>query len=244
MHIYQHYTCGEVIDLDNETGAWRYLDEDEHSSPSGLSIANRHSYPVSGSYTIENEKRYCLYWTPEKILIFRTPDEKQYRLFKYLGEDKYFNLMDDMKVELVPSTFAGGRARQGYSDFRLVSIDNQVLLELSYFSQKYLNFYANDFIYTADQDLTDWDFFVALKVGVEEMVSKSLAMPEVSQKSEPINSNLRVQGGQNCPQCGYWFAPAQANSHRFFKQNEIMPSFDGSTYGATIWQWSDDQSAA
>jgi hypothetical protein len=55
---------------------------------------------------------------------------------------------------------------------------------------------------------------------------------------------LRIEAGQACPQAGYWFAPAKLDSRHFFSQGEIMPSFDSSTYGATIWQWSDDQSAA
>ncbi|WP_394781088.1 PoNe immunity protein domain-containing protein [Undibacterium sp.] len=52
----------------------------------------------------------------------------------------------------------------------------------------------------------------------------------------------RVQGGQPCPAEGYWETPAQANSRRFFKQGEIMPVFEGASYGATIWQRSTDQS--
>jgi hypothetical protein len=244
MHIYLHHSGDDVIDLNSQTGAWGYLKDDEHASLNELAIAYRHSDPINGTYTIENEKRYCLYWTPEKILILRTPDEKQYRLFKYLGEDKYLNLMDGMQVELLPSTFTDGRARQGYSDFRLINNDGHVLHELSYFSQKYLNFYANDFTFVPDRDLTDWDFFVALKAGVEDMVSKSVAMPEVALKNDSTNLNLRELGGQACSQNGYWFTPAKADSRRYFKQGDIMSIFDSSTFGATIWQWCEDQSSS
>lgn len=52
---------------------------------------------------------------------------------------------------------------------------------------------------------------------------------------------MRVDGGQHCPQAGYWFTPAKADSRRYFKESEIMPTFEGSAYGATIWQWSPDQ---
>ena len=51
-----------------------------------------------------------------------------------------------------------------------------------------------------------------------------------------------VAANQPCPETGWWFTPAQANSRRYFKQGEIMPSAGGD-YGLTFWQWSPDQSA-
>ena len=51
-----------------------------------------------------------------------------------------------------------------------------------------------------------------------------------------------VPANQPCPEAGWWFTPAQANSRRYFKQGEIMPSVGGD-YGETFWQWSPDQSA-
>ena len=58
--------------------------------------------------------------------------------------------------------------------------------------------------------------------------------------SSPSNSTQtgRIESGQPCPKAGYWFTPAQANSRRAFKQGEIMPAFDGSRWGATLWYWS------
>lgn len=51
-----------------------------------------------------------------------------------------------------------------------------------------------------------------------------------------------VPANHPCPEAGWWFTPAQANSRRYFKQGEIMPSVGGD-YGQTFWQWSPDQSA-
>lgn len=56
-------------------------------------------------------------------------------------------------------------------------------------------------------------------------------------------SRLRCEAGEPCPQAGWWLTPAKANSRRYFKPGEIMPSFEGSSYGATIWQWDIDQSS-
>ncbi len=53
--------------------------------------------------------------------------------------------------------------------------------------------------------------------------------------------HLRCGGGQPCPQTGYWFTPAKADSHRAFKVGEAMPVIKDSPYGATIWQWDDQQ---
>ncbi len=51
-----------------------------------------------------------------------------------------------------------------------------------------------------------------------------------------------VPAGQTCPETGWWFTPAQANSRRYFKQGQTMPSVGGD-YGQTFWQWSPDQTA-
>lgn len=54
-------------------------------------------------------------------------------------------------------------------------------------------------------------------------------------------SGMRVEGGQSCPQAGYWATPAKQDGRRLFKAGEIMPVFENSAYGATIWQWSEEQ---
>lgn len=51
---------------------------------------------------------------------------------------------------------------------------------------------------------------------------------------------LRCEAGQPCPREGRWFTPAQADSARFFKAGEVMPELGGD-YGATIWQWDQNQ---
>lgn len=54
-------------------------------------------------------------------------------------------------------------------------------------------------------------------------------------------SRLRCEAGQPCPQEGWWLTPAQTNSRRRFKQGDIMPAFEDSHFGSTIWQWDIDQ---
>lgn len=54
-------------------------------------------------------------------------------------------------------------------------------------------------------------------------------------------SGMRVEGGKACPKAGYWTTPAEQDSRHLFNVGEIMPTFEHSAYGATIWQWSDQQ---
>lgn len=54
---------------------------------------------------------------------------------------------------------------------------------------------------------------------------------------------LRCEAGQPCPREGCWFTPAQADSRRHFKVGETMPAL-GSDYGATIWQWDENQATS
>lgn len=49
-----------------------------------------------------------------------------------------------------------------------------------------------------------------------------------------------IPAGQPCTREGYWYTPAQQNSRRHFKQGELMPKFEGSSWGDTIWYWSSE----
>ncbi|NVD71553.1 DUF1911 domain-containing protein [Duganella sp. BJB1802] len=58
------------------------------------------------------------------------------------------------------------------------------------------------------------------------------------QESETSSHFGRAEGGQPCPRTGFWETPAKLHSRSHFKQGDILPIFDGSEYGGTIWQWS------
>jgi hypothetical protein len=47
---------------------------------------------------------------------------------------------------------------------------------------------------------------------------------------------LRVAAGHPCPETGFYFTPARANSRGLFQRGDVMPDL-GADYGATIWQW-------
>ncbi|WP_255992351.1 PoNe immunity protein domain-containing protein [Chitinolyticbacter albus] len=68
--------------------------------------------------------------------------------------------------------------------------------------------------------------------------ARSLATP--TQKPPTLGMN-RCEANLPCPKSGYWQTPAQVNSRRYFEAGEVMPAFSGSTYGATIWYWDENQ---
>ena len=62
-----------------------------------------------------------------------------------------------------------------------------------------------------------------------------------SLETETSTHSAGVEGGQPCPQTGFWETPAKLHSRSHFKQGDIMSVFKASEYGHTIWQWSEKQ---
>ncbi|MCK6434151.1 MAG: hypothetical protein HUU30_20260 [Burkholderiaceae bacterium] len=60
--------------------------------------------------------------------------------------------------------------------------------------------------------------------------------------TDPIAAGIRLrcEAGHPCPQAGWWFTPASADSRRHFQHGQVMPD-SHSSYGATIWQWDERQ---
>ena len=59
---------------------------------------------------------------------------------------------------------------------------------------------------------------------------------------EVTSFQQRIPAGKPAPRAGYWHTPAKQASRRYFKQGDTFPEIGGSSYGATFWQWSPDQS--
>lgn len=66
----------------------------------------------------------------------------------------------------------------------------------------------------------------------KDLVAYARTLRPTSNRPGPIHA------GQPCPHSGYWFSPAQQNSRRHFKQGDIMPRFEHSNWGETLWYWS------
>ncbi len=88
---------------------------------------------------------------------------------------------------------------------------------------------------------------VAFLYGIDDRNIDHMAYPkelveyarnlQVSNKSQVA----RIDAGQPCGKAGFWFTPAEADSRRYFNQGEIIPKFEGYTWGDTIWYWSGEE---
>jgi Domain of unknown function (DUF1911) len=74
----------------------------------------------------------------------------------------------------------------------------------------------------------------------KDMVAWSRAHTSLSTEQDETSTRLRCLAGEPCPREGWWFTPANTNSRRHFAVGEVMPGFGGD-YGATIWQWDEQQ---
>jgi hypothetical protein len=74
---------------------------------------------------------------------------------------------------------------------------------------------------------------------VEQIHGEPLDWSE-SNEVVATSNGPRVDAGMPCPQSGYYFTPAKIDSRRYFAKGESMPQV-GSSYGATIWQWDNQQ---
>lgn len=180
--LYRHHTDDDLVELDPETGQWHHIDEDDHPSPGCLSIAQRHSYPVRGSYTVENGCRYCLYWDRNQILVLLTADEQRYKLFQFDADQRYRDLRAGLRIELDADA-----ARPGHNSFTISDASGACSHRLVYDAMPYLRLYGFDFTYAPDRDLSDWDFFIGLLRGIDELAALSAAIAEKS--SPPVGWN-------------------------------------------------------
>ncbi|QSG84941.1 hypothetical protein [Acinetobacter indicus] len=49
------------------------------------------------------------------------------------------------------------------------------------------------------------------------------------------STSLKAFAGQNCPQSGYWWSPANQLQSCYFEQGEVFPEFENNSWGETIW---------
>lgn len=85
-----------------------------------------------------------------------------------------------------------------------------------------------------------WYFVEMVNDEYEDHDGTYTGATEMTPQGHPRN----VSGGQRVPESGWWFTPAaMGQSTRYFEAGDIFPDLPGSTYGATFWQWSSNQSA-
>jgi len=229
MLIFDHVTGDDFIDFDPATGLWRYP-EKPRVTPD-LEIMARFTLPVRGSFTEVDGKRYYLYWTADRILKFVTPENKEYKLFRYLKKALFEDLRDGLHMEFVPAEKKDGSAVPGYSTFRLLNSRDEILHEVSYHAQFFVDLCLGDFTASVDRDLGTWDFFMGLMRGVEEIASKCVENPELI---GPDLGRIRVPTGATCPKTGFWFVADLFDDKKRIEEGKLMPPSLGQD---VVWEW-------
>jgi hypothetical protein len=128
-------------------------------------------------------------------------------------------------------------------------LDNNKMFEFAT-SPKYAQLFKNEVFFRSQPEPELAPSAIALEAFTSrpckwyyvELISGEFEDIDDTPISTSPQNRLRIEGGQPCPQTGYWFTPAHVNSRRHFKERETMPII-GSDYGATVWQWDPNQSA-
>jgi len=243
MWLYQHHTCSDIIDLDHESGRWRPVADSE--KPAGARVLA--DLPVRGSYTIEDERRFYKYWTDDERFVFRADDGAVIEICRERPDGTTMESHPGLRCEIEPAKYGDGRLRQGMSTVRLVDGQGGLLYELTYNSDRYLKLYGSDFTAAASvQDLSDWDFFVALKGGIEmfaEQAASGRIPLNIDDKGQVDLNGAKVayadllfaDSGAACPRSGIWVQIDDLRASSFIERGKAMPSAAGVE---VRWVWS------
>jgi hypothetical protein len=173
VRIFDHSTVSDFIDIDVASGSWQLLpdDPDDPSVVGCASIVQRENASVRGSYTVENGRRYCLFWTDERELVFMIPDSQCIRLFRRGTNGALTDLAPQLRVQLEPATDDDGRDMPGMNTFTLHHPEGGVTHEVTYDAGAYVRQFgmASMMSFVPDEDLSEWDFFVGAKQALDEL---------------------------------------------------------------------------
>ena len=242
MWLYKHHTCSDLIDLDHDTGRWRPVDDSE--KPPGARVLA--DLPVRGSYTDVGDKRFYSYWTDDQRFIFRTYDGQVFELCRKLANGTVVESSPGLRCVIEPAKYSDGRLMPGKSSVSLVSSDGKVLYTLAYDSDYYLQLYASDFTAaSAVQDLSDWDFFVALKGAIEifaERATSGRVQLTIEDDGAVVDGRkiqqaelLFADTGKACPRSGVWVCVEDMRHGLTVRAGDAMPALAGR---AVQWVWS------
>jgi hypothetical protein len=243
MWLYQHHTCSDVIDLDHQSGSWRPVGDSE--KPPGARVLA--DLPVRGSYTIEDGRRFFTYWTDDNRFLFRADDGALIEICRQLADGTTIESSPGLHCKIAPAKYLDGRLRQGMSAVTLANGEGVPLYELTYNSDRYLKLYGSDFTAAAMvQDLSDWDFFVALKGAIEifseraasgkvPLIIDHMGRAELNGNKVPFDQLLFADSGEPSPRSGIWVPIDNVRCRIEVQQGGPMPAWDGHE---VRWVWS------
>lgn len=236
MKIYRHHTAVDVIDLDDQTGHWVPVEKKpgERFGVGQMAMAQRVDHSIRGSYTIESEQRYSFYWNEDNELVFRSSDNRRYVLLRQDKDGHLVDLMPEVRTELLPATYGDGRAMANMSTFRLIGANGVALVEVTYDSDRYLQYYLGNTTFVPDEDLSDWDFFVAVKGELDELkLIARAAAPNLSLAGS-ADVPLVADTGARCIRAGEWVVYNNIGERCALKLGDVLPDVEGH---AAHWVW-------
>lgn len=242
MYIYQHHSAEELLDLDDSTGIAVPLTESDGvkpwAGPTPLALRARHE--VRGSYTIEAGRRCACYWNDERELVFRTPDGERLVLFQIGADGRVQERMLGVRANLVPAIDSDGKEVAGFSKFMLADGSGRSCFEIVYESMSYVALFGlNSMLaFVPDEELSDWDFFVAVARTVDELSAIARASASLSAEN-PFAAALAAgvvtaDTGACCGRTGLWAACRQPEERCVRRLGEPMPQAGGQH---DTWVW-------
>lgn len=136
--------------------------------------------------------------------------------------------------------------RLGYSDVRLRDGNGDILYGLSYNSEFYLRLYGSDFTAAAMvQNLSDWDFFVALQGGIEIFADQA-ATGRIEMTYTPDGSGsvgamhiapddiLTAKSGDEYARAGVWAHTGDIRVTVSLTKGTTLPLHEGRK---ALWVW-------
>jgi len=234
VQLYRHHTVDHIIALEDATGHWEPVLEASAPPVGSMTLVQRIGEPIRGSYTIEGERRYCCYWTADGELVFREPSGRHFCLFRRDARGRIVDLMPSVSADLVDAVHGDGSPVPHMSTFSLRDCFAPApLFEVTYESSKYLLLYSVSlFTYIPDEDLSDFDFFVALRRAIDELklVSRVHALPDAR---ADWGVTVAVTGAE-CVKRGWYIAADRIDLRCEVGAGEPLPEIDA--YRG-LWVW-------
>jgi hypothetical protein len=238
MLLDEFLTVRPILFFDEVNSTWR--DATEEEAPEGKPLIEFDN--ISGSYLRVENDIFFRFWTTN-------------------DEHFYFQANDDVRIEIDGLNYAKieqdrdltGKVNPDYNIFQIYRPDGTIAYRHRYYCRRYKQLFEADQMAgfspesrAGDLTIGHLDFFHALVGSFEYMLNKRTATTLQNKNSNaglhhPIRSvPARCTANQACPQTGYWFTPARENSRTHFEAGQTMPDVGG-TWGATFWQWDEQQ---
>lgn len=243
MWLYQHHTLDELIDLDPSTLATRPVQD--HEKPAHARVLE--DLPVQGSYTVESGHRYYKFWTSDDTYVFAADDGFILPMCRQRPDGTTQMLVPGLHVRIDPVSREDVGYEPGLSTVRIEDGNGQLLYTTRYNATLYRRLHENDLTAAAiDQDLSDWDFFIALQRGLDVLNERAVtnARPlmvnddqqaDIDGELRSVDDLLMARTGEFCPRAGVWACIDDLNATATLAEGDSIPDNRGRD---SNWVWS------